>query len=48
MLLASTNEVYDTVIIDEAGQAVEPSTLIPLKYSNQLVNNRMQKTDHDW
>jgi superfamily I DNA and/or RNA helicase len=35
MLLAMTNEIYDTVIIDEAAQAVEPSTLIPLKYSKK-------------
>lgn len=35
MLLANTGDIYDTVIIDEAAQAVEPSTLIPLKYSRQ-------------
>lgn len=47
MMLATMNEVYDTVIVDEAAQSVEPSILIPLKYSKVLVSLRVQETDHD-
>ena len=31
-ILTSLNQKFDTVLIDEAAQAVELSTLIPLKY----------------
>ena len=32
-ILLNSNQVFDTVIIDEAAQAVEIQTLIPLRYS---------------
>lgn len=47
---------FDTVIVDEAAQGIEISTLIPLKYGNQFIissnqinfNARVQTTYFDW
>jgi senataxin len=34
-ILTSLNQKFDTIVIDEAAQAVETSTLIPLKYGSE-------------